>query len=71
MSNVWAPVDSTSEVFEGKDRKTGTVKFTATRNDLVLVQTQFYVPCQKFMLKPMVKKNCSRLCCSMDKSHES
>jgi len=35
MSTVWAPVDSTSEVFEGKDRKTGTVKFTATRNDLV------------------------------------
>lgn len=35
MSNVWAPVDSTSEVFEGKDRKSGTVKFTATRNDLV------------------------------------
>ncbi|MFI7917436.1 hypothetical protein ACFMJ1_15185, partial [Acinetobacter baumannii] len=27
--------DSTSEVFEGKDRKSGTVKFTATRNDLV------------------------------------
>lgn len=35
MSTVWAPVDSTSEVFEGKDRKTGAVKFTATRNDLV------------------------------------
>ncbi|MDW7451078.1 catalase-peroxidase, partial [Klebsiella pneumoniae] len=35
MSNVWAPVDSTSEVFEGKDRKSGTVKLTATRNDLV------------------------------------
>lgn len=35
MSTVWAPVDSSSEVFEGKDRKTGAVKFTATRNDLV------------------------------------
>lgn len=35
MSTVWAPVDSSNEVFEGKDRKTGAVKFTATRNDLV------------------------------------
>ncbi len=33
MSTEWTPVDD--EVFEGRDRKTGTVKWTATRADLV------------------------------------
>jgi catalase-peroxidase len=28
-------VDDTGEVFEGRDRKTGTVKYTGTRADLV------------------------------------
>lgn len=35
MSTVWTPADATKEVFEGKDRKTGTLKWTATRNDLI------------------------------------
>ncbi|MFT4021025.1 MAG: catalase-peroxidase, partial [Acinetobacter sp.] len=35
MATVWKPTDASNEVFEGKDRKTGEVKFTATRNDLV------------------------------------
>ena len=35
MSNVWKAVDEKSELFEGRDRKTGEVKFTATRADLV------------------------------------
>ena len=35
MNTVWTPVSAEAEVFEGKDRKTGAVKFTATRNDLV------------------------------------
>jgi catalase-peroxidase len=32
---VWTPVDGEAEVFEGKDRKTGQLKYTGTRNDLV------------------------------------
>ena len=28
-------MDETAQVFEGRDRKTGAVKYTATRNDLV------------------------------------
>jgi catalase-peroxidase len=35
MGTVWTPTDETEEVFEGRDRATGTVKWTATRVDLV------------------------------------
>ena len=35
MGAVWKAVDETAQVFEGRDRKTGAVKYTATRNDLV------------------------------------
>jgi catalase-peroxidase len=35
MNTVWAPVGDSKELFEGKDRKTGKVKWTATRNDLI------------------------------------
>ena len=35
MGTVWKAVDETAQVFEGRYRKTGAVKYTATRNDLV------------------------------------
>jgi catalase-peroxidase len=35
MGTVWAKADSEAELFEGRDRKTGAVKHTATRADLV------------------------------------
>jgi len=35
MGTVWTPVDAQAELFEGRDRHNGTVKFTATRADLV------------------------------------
>ncbi|MES2950509.1 MAG: catalase/peroxidase HPI [Pseudomonadota bacterium] len=35
MGTVWKAVDGEGEVFEGRDRKTGAVKYTGTRNDLV------------------------------------
>jgi catalase-peroxidase len=35
MGTVWSPVGEGEEVFEGKDRKTGETKWTATRVDLV------------------------------------
>lgn len=35
MGTEWKAVDGSNEVFEGRDRKTGAVKYTATRNDLV------------------------------------
>ena len=35
MGTQWKAADGTNEVFEGRDRKTGEVKYTATRNDLV------------------------------------
>ncbi|MFN6013447.1 MAG: catalase/peroxidase HPI, partial [Flavobacteriales bacterium] len=36
MSTVWTAKDDTKEVFEGKDRSTGKVKYTATRADLIM-----------------------------------
>jgi catalase-peroxidase len=35
MRTAWKPVSPDAEVFEGRDRKTGEVKWTATRVDLV------------------------------------
>jgi catalase-peroxidase len=31
----WTPTDKSEEIFEGRDRKTGTVVWTGTRNDLI------------------------------------
>ena len=35
MSTEWNAVDDKKEVFEGKDRTSGNVKYTATRADLI------------------------------------
>ncbi len=35
MSTEWKAVDASQEIFEGRDRKTGAVKYTATRADLI------------------------------------
>ncbi|TNE74914.1 MAG: catalase/peroxidase HPI, partial [Bacteroidetes bacterium] len=35
MSTVWKATDETKEIFEGRDRETGEVKWTATRADLI------------------------------------
>jgi catalase-peroxidase len=35
MSTAWAPVSKDADLFEGRDRKTGELKWTATRIDLV------------------------------------
>jgi len=35
MNTVWAPAANSKELYEGKDRKTGELKWTATRVDLI------------------------------------
>ena len=35
MGTEWKATDATAEVFEGRDRKSGKVKYTGTRNDLI------------------------------------
>jgi catalase-peroxidase len=35
MSTVWTPTSETKETFEGRDRKTGSLKWTGTRVDLI------------------------------------
>jgi catalase-peroxidase len=35
MGTVWTPTSSTETAFEARDRKTGAIKWTATRVDLV------------------------------------
>ena len=36
FGTTWSAIDDTKELFEGKDRKTGAVKWTATRADLII-----------------------------------
>jgi catalase-peroxidase len=35
MATEWKPTDASAEVFEGKDRKSGKLKYTGTRADLI------------------------------------
>jgi catalase-peroxidase len=35
MGTAWSPTDESAEEFQGRDRATGTVKWTGTRVDLV------------------------------------
>ena len=35
MSTAWSAIDDKKEVFEGKDRTSGSKKYTATRADLI------------------------------------
>ena len=35
MEVVWKPVSDAGDIFEGRDRKTGEVKWTGTRVDLI------------------------------------
>jgi catalase-peroxidase len=35
MATAWAPVSKEADVFEGRDRKTGELKWTGTRVDLI------------------------------------
>jgi len=35
MGTEWKPTDASAEVFEGKDRQTGKVKYSGTRADLI------------------------------------
>jgi catalase-peroxidase len=35
MNTVWKPIDATKEIFEGRDRVSGNVVWTATRADLI------------------------------------
>ena len=35
MGTVWTPTSDAGETFEGRDRKTGALRFTGTRVDLV------------------------------------
>jgi catalase-peroxidase len=35
FNTTWKPVDQSGQLFEGSDRKTGAVKYTATRTDLI------------------------------------
>ncbi|MCC6817639.1 MAG: catalase-peroxidase, partial [Bacteroidia bacterium] len=35
MTTIWKPINSSNEIFEGRDRNTGKVKWTASRVDLI------------------------------------
>jgi len=65
MSTAWSAKDESQLLFNGADRKTGELKWTGTRADLVFgsnselraIAIQSYVPLPKFMQAAMLKKS--------------
>jgi len=44
MATEWKPMPDAKDVFEGRDRKTGELKWTGTRVDLVFARTLSSAP---------------------------
>ena len=57
MDTVWNATGDAQEVYEGRDRKTGNVKWSATRADLVLVLIQNLEQLLKFMPARMLMRS--------------
>ncbi|WP_430682113.1 catalase/peroxidase HPI [Maribacter aestuarii] len=57
MGTIWKATDGDDSVFEGSDRKTGKVKWTGTRVDLILDLTRNFVLWPKCMEQMTEKKN--------------
>jgi catalase-peroxidase len=49
MGTAWAPVSKEADVFEGRDRKTGELKWTARASILSLDPTRCFGPWRKSM----------------------
>jgi catalase-peroxidase len=57
FSTTWNATSDDQEVFEGRNRITGEVKWTASRVDLILVQTQNFVRLPKYMVSKTHMRN--------------
>ena len=57
MDTIWQPTSPEEQIFEGRDRATGKLKWTGTRVDLVLVLMLSFVPFVKYMLVRDLKLN--------------
>jgi catalase-peroxidase len=60
MSTKWEPTDDTETLFEGKDRKSGEVKWTASRMDLVFGSNSQLRAWLRSTAQPTRRKNSSR-----------
>ncbi len=57
MDTLWTATDETKEVFEGRDRKTGQVKWTATRADLIFgSNSELRAVCEVYASSDAVEK---------------
>ena len=57
MSTKWKKSSESEGVYEGSDRKTGELKWTATSVDLISVRTLNCDPCQRYMHLTILKKS--------------
>ena len=60
MNTVWQPTSEQADLFEGRDRKTGAVKWLGTRVDLVFGSNS-QLPLAGFMLNKMHKLSLSAI----------
>jgi catalase-peroxidase len=59
MGTEWKPVSKDADVFEGRDRKTGALKWTGTRVDLVFGSTPNSAPWLKSTEVPTRRRSSS------------
>ena len=59
MDTEWKPVSAAEDVFEGRDRDSGAVKWTGTRVDLVFGSNCSFARCRKSMPAPVPKAGLS------------
>ena len=71
MGTTWKSASEDAEVFEGRDRKTGKVKWTGTRVDLIFgSNSELRALAEVYGCSDAQKKVCKGFCGSMDQSNE-
>ena len=71
MSTAWMPKSEDKEMFEGRDRKTGKLKWTGTRADLIFGSNSELRALAEVYGSSMPGKICKGFCSSMEQSNES
>ena len=71
MSTEWKATSETEEDFEGRDRKTGELKWTASRADLIFgSNSELRALVEVYAEQRCQREVCNRFCKSMDKNNE-
>ena len=71
MGTVWKPMSEEADVFEGRDRSTGELKWTGTRVDLIFgSNSQLRALAEVYACAGLPGEIPARLCESMGQGHE-